>query len=114
MPIGAVLLVLDAKLDDAVTDAALRPWAVAEVVSTMLPTTAGLVAMAAQAEPRARGRTRRLVSADELDPDWARVGCVAIPGHHRFFGRSTAYVHLDDARTALAHVREQVVNVIHD
>lgn len=114
MPIGAVLLVLDAKLDDAVTDAALRPWAVAEVISTMLPTTAGLVAMAAQAAPGARGRTRRLVSADELDPDWARVGCVAIPGHHRFFGRSTAYVHLDDARTALAHVREQVVNVIDD
>lgn len=111
MPIGAVLVVLDARLDPAVRDAPLRPWAVAEVINTMLPTTAGLVAMSARAEPGTDGRSCRLVSADQIDRDWERVGCTATPGRPRLVGRSTALVHLDDARSALAHVHDYVVHV---
>jgi hypothetical protein len=110
-PIGTVLLVLDARLDPAVPDAVLRPWAVAEVIKTMLPTTAGLVAMTTHSATGSGGRSRRLVSADRMDRDWARIGCRAIPGHPGFYGQSTAYVHLDQARTALAHVRDHVIGV---
>lgn len=109
-PIGTVLLVLDTRLDPAVPDAELRPWAVAEVINTMLPTTSGLVAMTARAASTS-GHSRRLVSTDRMDRDWARVGCRAIPGHPGFYGQSTAYVYLDEARTALAHVHDHVFRV---
>jgi hypothetical protein len=111
MPIGAVLIVLDARLDPAASDAPVRPWVVAEVINTMLPTTAGLVAMSAHVEPGVGGHSRRLVSADQIDRDWERVGCAPIPGRPQLVGRSTAYVHLDAARTALAHVGDHVVHV---
>jgi hypothetical protein len=59
----------------------------------------------------ARRRPRHLVSTDHLDPDWPRVGCTRIPGHPQFFGQSTAYRFLDDARIALDTCREQTFRV---
>lgn len=82
MPISAVLLVLHAGLDPAFAHhEQLRPRAVSQVVNTMLPTTAGVVAMKAFPSPAVRADTRHLVDAEHLDPDWPRVGCVSIPGH---------------------------------
>ena len=72
MPIGTVLLILDAQLAGPVLPyGRLRPWAVSEVAHTMLPTTAGIVAM--QAIPSSPGNVprRRLVSAELIDRDWA-------------------------------------------
>lgn len=110
MPISTLLVVLDAVVDDRLeTECALRAWAVAETIHTMLPTTAGLVlmpALSSAARPR-----HRLVSSDAIDPDWPRVGCASIPGHPRFYGQATSYVYLDDARHALADVRNQSVSV---
>ena len=65
MPIGTVLLILDAQLARPVLPyGRLRPWAVSEVAHTMLPTTAGIVAM--QTIPSSPGNVprRRLVSAE--------------------------------------------------
>ncbi|MEX7469063.1 hypothetical protein AB4Z39_05050 [Mycobacterium adipatum] len=114
MPIGAVLVVLDAQVDARVSpECRLRPWAVAEVIDTMLPTTAGLVVMNAFASPRTYPEQhRRLVSADRIDPDWPLVGCTSIPGHPDFFGQATAYTYLDDARTKLGDVRDQTIDVV--
>ncbi|MCX2715851.1 hypothetical protein [Mycolicibacterium sp. J2] len=110
MPISAVLVVLDAVVDDRIdTDSGLRAWAVAETIHTMLPTTAGLVLMPAlftAAKPK-----HRLVSSELLDADWPRVGCVSVPGHPGFYGQATSYVYLEDARDALAAVRERPVGI---
>lgn len=112
MPISAVLVVLDARVDARFpSECRLRPWAVAEVVDTMLPTTAGLVAMSAFASPHAPERHRRLVSADRIDADWPLVGCTSIPGHPDFFGRATAYTYLADARSSLGVIRDQTFEV---
>lgn len=112
MHISTVLLVLHAHVDPLISGSQLRSWAVGHVIHTMLPTTAGLVAMSAFAT-RASGRRhpRHLVSTDHLDPDWPRVGCTRIPGHPQFFGQSTAYRFLDDARIALDACHEQTFRV---
>lgn len=111
MPISTALLVLDATVDSRLPSASsLRAWAVAETVHTMLPTTSGLVAMPAL--PAAAQPARRLLSADQVDPDCARVGCTSIPGHPRFTGQATAYVYLEQARNELAHVRDGVFRII--
>ena len=112
MPISTVLLVLQAHVDPLISGSQLRAWAVAHVIHTMLPTTAGLVAMWAFAtRASARRPLRHLVSTDHLDADWPRVGCTRIPGHPHFFGQSTAYRFLDDARIALDTCREQAFRV---
>jgi hypothetical protein len=110
MPISTVLLVLDASMDVRLSsESLLRAWAVAETVHTMLPTTSGLVVMPAL--PAAVQPTRRLLSVDQIDPDCARVGCMPIPGHPRFYGQATAYVYLDEARGELAHVQGDVFRI---
>lgn len=110
MPISTALLVLDATVDSRLPSASsLRAWAVAETVHTMLPTTSGLVVMPAL--PAAAQPARRLLLADQVDPDCARVGCTSIPGHPRFYGQATAYVYLEEARNELAHVRDGVFRV---
>lgn len=116
MPISTGLLILAASLDDALSgERRLRAWMIAEVIHTMLPTTAGLVAMRAVSGPIAsRRHVRKLVSADQIDQDWPVVGCVAVPGHPSFFGQATSYRFLDDALAALADVREQTVRVALD
>ncbi len=112
MPISAALVVLDAEVDARFpSEARLRPWAVAEVIDTMLPTTAGLVIMNAFASPLAPEQHRRLVSADRIDADWPLVGCTSIPGHPQFFGRATAYTYLGDARSSLGVIRDQTFEV---
>ena len=110
MPISTVLAVLAAGIDTRVpSDPPLRAWALAETVHTMLPTTSGLVVMPAL--PTAARPSRHLVSADAIDPDCTRIGCVAIPGHPRFYGQVTAYVYLDEARQELAAVRDTPVRI---
>ncbi|WP_109751297.1 hypothetical protein [Mycolicibacterium aromaticivorans] len=111
MPISTVLLVLDAALDPRVpAGSLLRAWAVAETIFTMLPTTSGLVVM--PPAPAATGKaTRRLLSSEDIDQDWVRVGCRPLPGRPRFHGQATAYVHLDHARDALACVRDSTVSI---
>lgn len=110
MPISTALLVLDATMDTRLPgESLLRAWAVAETAHTMLPTTSGLVVMPAL--PGAAKPTRRLLSTDDIDPDWAHVGCRSLPGHPRFYGQATAYVYLDEARAALAHVRDSTVQI---
>ncbi|MBZ4612391.1 hypothetical protein GBP66_16930 [Mycobacterium avium subsp. hominissuis] len=112
MPISTVLLLLEARVDPLVSSSPLRAWAVAQIIHTMLPTTAGLVAMSAFSARTSPGRrARRLVSTDDIDPDWPRVGCVQIPGHPQFFGQATAYTFLDDARIALNTCREETFPV---
>ncbi|GAB4686180.1 hypothetical protein MOKP106_42750 [Mycobacterium avium subsp. hominissuis] len=113
MPISTVLLVLQAHVDPLISGSQLRAWAVAHVIHTMLPTTAGLVAMSAFGTRASAPRpARHLVSTDHLDPDWPRVGCTSIPGHPQFFGQSTAYRYLDDARIALdTTCRQQALRV---
>lgn len=51
------------------------------------------------------------MSSDAIDPDWPLVGCASVPGHPRFYGQVTSYVYLEDARDALAEVRDQSVAV---
>ncbi|EUA09755.1 hypothetical protein I545_5872 [Mycobacterium kansasii 662] len=110
MPISTVLLVLDATMDTRLPgESLMRPWAIAETIHTMLPTTSGLVVMPALAATAKS--TRRLLCSEDIDPDWVRVGCRPLPGHPRFYGQATAYVHLDDARSALAHVRDSTVQI---
>lgn len=110
MPISTVLLVLEAALDTRVPgDSLLRAWAIAQTLHTMLPTTSGLVV--APALPAAAAPPRRLLSTDEVDPDWARTGLVSIPGHPRFYGQATAYVYLEKARDTLAHVSDSTVRI---
>ena len=110
MPISTVLLVLSADIDADLPDSPLRAWAVAHTVDTMLPTTAGLVAMhATTPTASAKAAARSLVSADIVDPDWPRVGCTMIPGHPRLFGQATAYTYLDDARAARDEVCQDLV-----
>lgn len=109
MPIGTVLLILHAEVDTVFQDHdRLRPWSVAEVAHTMLPTTAGVVAMHTLPTISPKERHRGLVAADRVDPHWPQVGCVCIPGLPRYAGRATAYRYLDDARTALSSVREEI------
>lgn len=111
MPISVALLVLGAQVE--IADPELRAWALAEVVHTMLPTSAGLVLMAADPHQRRASATasRALASVAPPDPDWSRIGCSPVPGHPSFFGRSTAYTYLDDARAALAGCRDRTVRV---
>jgi hypothetical protein len=110
MPIGTVLAVLDATMDARLpSESLLRAWAIAETIHTMLPTTSGLVVMPAL--PTAAQPIRRLLSTDQVDPDCARVGCMSIPGHPRFFGQATAYVYLEEALAALAHVQHQTLRI---
>ena len=111
MPISVALLVLGAQV--AIADPDLRAWALAEVVHTMLPTSAGLVLMPADPRQRRASATapRALASVAPPDPDWSRIGCSRVPGHPSFFGRSTAYTYLDDARAALAGCRDRTVRV---
>lgn len=112
MPISTVLLVLDAHLDSLLPDSQLRAWSVAQIIDTMLPTTAGLVAMrATTATAPSKASTRTLISADDVDPDWPRVGCSMIPGRPRLFGQATAYTYLEAARTALDECREQPLRI---
>jgi hypothetical protein len=108
MPITSVLLILEAAIDDLLPQTYLRAWAVAEVAYTMLPGTAGVLAMQALS---GGAPTPALMSADRIDEDWPRIGCASIPSHPRFFGRATLYTYLDDARAALDGVAERVVTV---
>lgn len=111
MPISVALLVLGARV--AIADPDLRAWALAEVVHTMLPTSAGVVLMPADPHQRRASATtpRALASVAPPDPDWSRIGCSRVPGYPSFFGRSTAYTYLDDARAALAGCRDRTVEV---
>ncbi|WP_051074002.1 hypothetical protein [Mycobacterium sp. JS623] len=111
MPISVALLVLGAQV--AIADPDLRAWALAEVIHTMLPTSAGLVLMAANPPLRwASAATPRILnSVASPDPDWPRIGCSRVPGYPSFFGRSTAYTFLDDARAALTGCRDRTVEV---
>ncbi len=107
VPIGTVLLVLDAVVDAAFQHHdRLRPWSVAEVAHTMLPTTAGVVAMHTIPAPSPKERHRGLVAADRVDPHWPQVGCVCIPGLPRYAGCATAYRYLEDARAELSVIRQ--------
>jgi hypothetical protein len=36
---------------------------------------------------------------------------MSIPGHPRFFGQATAYVYLEEALAALAHVQHQTLRI---
>jgi hypothetical protein len=56
MPISVVLVVLHAEMDPHMPNSQLRAWAMAQIAHTMLPTTAGLVAMPAFAAPASPGR----------------------------------------------------------
>lgn len=113
MPIGTVLLILHAELHAALEQHhhQLRPWAVSEVAHTMLPTTAGVVAMHTVPTISPKELHRGLFAADRLDPHWPLVGCVCIPGLPRYAGRATAYRYLDDARVALSVVRQETFRV---
>lgn len=112
MPISTVLLILHAELNAAIGQYdQLRPWAVAEVAHTMLPTTAGVVAMHTVPTISPRERRRGLFDAERLDPHWPQVGCICIPGLPRYAGRATAFRHLDDARAALSVIREETFRV---
>ncbi|WP_238306157.1 MULTISPECIES: hypothetical protein [Mycobacterium] len=110
MPISTILVVLEAVVDTNVApDSPLRAWALAETIHTMLPTTAGLVLMPAlpsAAEPR-----HTLIPTDHIDPDCVRIGCRPVPGHPRFTGQATAYVYLEEARQALADVRDTPIRI---
>lgn len=108
MPIGTVLLILHAELNAAIGHHdQLRPWAVSEVAHTMLPTTAGVVAMSTLPTVSPKELHRGLFAADRVDPHWPQVGCISIPGRPRYAGRATAYRYLDDARAALSAIREE-------
>lgn len=107
MPMYSALLVLSADVDDLLPPSRLRAWAVAEVIATMLSTSAGIVA----APDETGSRHRRLVGADRLDRDWLHVGLTGIPGHPGLQGRATLFTYLDDARALLSDVAEQVVTV---
>jgi hypothetical protein len=109
MPMFTALLVLDAIVDDLMPRSRLRPWSVAEVIQTMLPTHSGMVA--ASALDGATGPVRRLVSTRRLDRDWLDVGLTGIPGHPGFLGRATLFTHLDDAHTALSDIADEVFTV---
>ncbi|MGV7744318.1 hypothetical protein PJN29_27905 [Mycobacterium kansasii] len=110
MPLSTVLIVLGATVDSGLPpESRLRAWAVAETVHTMLPTTAGLVLMPAL--PSATAPRHMLVSTDQIDPDWVRIGCASVPGHARFYGRATAFVYLEEARDALAGVRDEPIRI---
>jgi hypothetical protein len=109
MPIFTVLLVLDAIVDDLMPASRLRPWSVAEVIQTMMPTHSGIVA--ASSLDRTGGPTRPLVSVNRLDSDWLDVGLTGIPGHPGLVGRATMFTYLDDARTALGGVADEVFTV---
>ncbi|WP_301150465.1 hypothetical protein [Mycobacterium simiae] len=110
MPISTVLIVLDAAADSSLPpNSRLRAWAVAETVHTMLPTTTGLVLMPAL--PAATAPRHKLIPTDQIDPDWTRIGCTSVPGHPRFYGQATAYVYLDEARDALADVRDEPIRI---
>jgi hypothetical protein len=108
MPIWSVLMILTAVVDDVLPESKLRAWSVAEIVDTMLPTTCGMVAVAAT---DAGGRHRRLVAVDRLDPDWSDVGLAGIPGHPGFLGGATMFAHLGQAHTALSVVNDQVLTI---
>lgn len=109
MPIFTVLLVVGAIIDDLMPVSRLRPWSVAEVIHTMLPTNSGMVA--AYALDGSSRPTRPLVSARQLDPDWLDVGLTGIPGHPGLLGRATLFTYLDDAHAALASVADEVFTV---
>ena len=109
MPMFTVLLVVGAIVDDLMPRSRLRPWGVAEVIQTMLPTHSGMVA--ASALDGAAGAVRRLVSTRRLDPDLFDVGLTGIPGHPGLLGRATLFTHLDDAHTALRDVADEVFTV---
>ncbi|MGB5113388.1 MAG: hypothetical protein WBO08_17925 [Mycobacterium sp.] len=108
MPMFTVLLVVEAIVDDLMPRSRLRPWSVAEVIQTMLPTHSGMVAASALGgtEP-----ARRLVSTRRLDPDLLDVGLTGIPGHPGLLGRATLFTYLDDAHTALRDVADEVFTV---
>lgn len=107
MPIFTILLVLDAIVDGLMPAASrLRPWAVAEVIHTMLPTHSGMAA--ASALDSAGWHPRPLVSAHRLDPDWPEVGLTGIPGHPGLVGRPTMFTYLDNARAELGGVADEV------
>lgn len=110
-PINAVMLVLEARVDELIPDRGLRAWAVSEVISTMLPTTSGLVVMSALPPGVPSGHIRRLIPVDRIDADWPLVGCIPVPSHPRFYGRATASIDLDEARYALGDVRRETVRV---
>lgn len=109
MPIFTTLLVLDAIVDDLMPASRLRPWSVAEVIDTMLPTHSGMAVASALGGAGRPGR--QLVSADRLDRDWLDVGLTGIPGHPALVGRATMFTYLDDARAALADVANEVFTV---
>ena len=109
--IGAVLILLDATVGQRVADTPLRAWALSHIVKTMLPTIAGLVVMNTAASGPSGTPVRRLMSADRIDPDWALIGCTSVPGYHQFFGQSTAFTYLEDARTVLDAVRSNTFTI---
>lgn len=109
MPIFTVLPVVGAVVDDLMPASRLRPWSVAEVIHTMLPTNTGMAVASALGSAGRPGRP--LVSADRLDRDWRDVGLTGIPGHPALVGRATMFTYLDDARAALAGIVDQVFTV---
>ena len=109
MPIFTVLPVVAAIVDDLMPASRLRPWSVAEVIHTMLPTNSGMAV--ASALDGASRLGRQLVSADRLDRDWLDLGLTGIPGHPALLGRATMFTYLDDARAALAGVADEVFTV---
>jgi hypothetical protein len=107
MPMYYVLLVLDAIVDDLLPPTRLRAWAVAELFHSLLPTTSG---MAVVAGGGGRGtRARHLAAVDGMDPDWVSVGLTTIPGHPGLLGRAALFTYLEQARTALSGVADDVL-----
>lgn len=76
----------------------------------MLPTIAGLVVIKTAAT-NTSGPTRRLMPVNSMDPDWPFIGRIPVPGCPQFFGRSTEFINLGDARHAVHHARGTTITV---
>jgi hypothetical protein len=111
--LDVVLIVLDVDINEHLRGHQLGAWAVAEVVGTMLPTTAGLAVMFPHwdAEFDDDISVDKVHAVDRLNHYWQQVGLEPIGGHPGFLGQATAFTHLPNARRRLAAVKQCVIRV---
>ncbi|WP_157129229.1 hypothetical protein [Nocardia amamiensis] len=110
-PINDVVVVLPAELAPPVRGHQFGAWMISEISDRMLSSHDGVVVLTPVAEHTDPICTPDQLATARLSRYWRTCGLVPITAYPEFLAQSSAYTHLEDARTALADVARRDITI---
>ncbi|MFX0578771.1 hypothetical protein [Nocardia nepalensis] len=110
-PINDVVVVLSAELAPPVRGHQFGAWMISEISDRMLSSHDGLVVLTPVPEHNNPVGPPDQLATARLSCYWRTCGLVPVTAHPEFLAQSSAYTHLEDARTALTDVARRDITV---